>query len=74
MKGDLPININNWYLNDEIIKSNERGILISQTSKRTGMHYIESIHAKHAGEYKCIANNTTGFSDYKSYLVVPSNS
>lgn len=69
IKGDLPIEIN-WYLNEESIKSNERSFFISQTSKRTSMLNIESIHAKHAGAYKCVANNSAGFAEIKSILTV----
>lgn len=68
-KGDLPIDIY-WTLNSALIVNGENGFNIMKMNKRTSSLNMESLEAFHRGSYKCIANNSAGFSEYVAVLEV----
>ncbi|XP_029665490.1 Down syndrome cell adhesion molecule-like protein 1 homolog [Formica exsecta] len=60
LKGDLPIEIR-WSLNGELItRLTHLDITITNTGKKTSVLTIESVTARHAGEYSCVASNLVG--------------
>lgn len=60
VKGDLPIEIR-WSLNSEpITRLTHPDVAISNTGKKTSVLVIESVTARHAGEYSCVASNLVG--------------
>ncbi|XP_011645362.1 Down syndrome cell adhesion molecule-like protein Dscam2 isoform X7 [Pogonomyrmex barbatus] len=60
LKGDLPIEIR-WSLNGEIItRLTHPDVIITNTGKKTSLLTIESVTARHAGEYSCVASNLVG--------------
>jgi len=60
LKGDLPIEIR-WSLNGESITHVAHpDITITNTGKKTSVLTIESVTARHAGEYSCVASNLVG--------------
>lgn len=66
--GDLPIFFE-WTLNGEEIDSNS-DILIEKRGKRISSLMIESLKAKHAGNYTCRAKNVAGIVEHSSRLIV----
>lgn len=60
LKGDLPIELR-WSLNGEIITGfTHPDVTITNTGKKTSLLTIESVTARHAGEYSCVASNLVG--------------
>ncbi|XP_071629399.1 Down syndrome cell adhesion molecule 1 isoform X1 [Temnothorax longispinosus] len=79
IKGDLPIDII-WSFNGRVIdiangafdehNYDNPDIVISRSSKRASQLTIESVAARHAGEYSCTASNTAGTATHSSVLSV----
>ncbi|XP_020284775.1 Down syndrome cell adhesion molecule-like protein Dscam2 isoform X4 [Pseudomyrmex gracilis] len=79
IKGDLPIDLA-WSFNGRVIEIangafNEHNydnsdIVINRSSKRASTLTIESVAARHAGEYSCTASNTAGTATHSSVLSV----
>lgn len=79
IKGDLPIDII-WSFNGRVIdiangafdehNYDNPDIVISRSSKRASQLTIESVAARHAGEYSCTASNTAGSATHSSILSV----
>ncbi|XP_012058406.1 PREDICTED: Down syndrome cell adhesion molecule-like protein Dscam2 [Atta cephalotes] len=78
IKGDLPIDII-WSFNERVIDiangafdehNYNPDIVISRSSKRASQLTIESVAARHAGEYSCTASNTAGTATHSSVLSV----
>ncbi|XP_070160072.1 Down syndrome cell adhesion molecule 1 isoform X2 [Polyergus mexicanus] len=79
IKGDLPIDII-WSFNGRVIDTangafdehnyDNSDIVISRGSKRASQLTIESVAARHAGEYSCTASNTAGTATHSSVLSV----
>ncbi|XP_072765901.1 Down syndrome cell adhesion molecule 1 isoform X44 [Anoplolepis gracilipes] len=79
IKGDLPIDII-WSFNGRVIDTangafdehnyDNSDIVISRSSKRISQLTIESVAARHAGEYSCTASNTAGTATHSSVLSV----
>jgi len=78
IKGDLPIDII-WSFNGRVIDiangafdehNYNPDIVISRSSKRASQLTIESVAARHAGEYSCTASNTAGTATHSSVLSV----
>ncbi|XP_036142499.1 Down syndrome cell adhesion molecule-like protein Dscam2 isoform X7 [Monomorium pharaonis] len=79
IKGDLPIDIM-WSFNGRVIdiangafgehNYDNPDIVISRSSKRASQLTIESVAARHAGEYSCTASNTAGTATHSSILSV----
>ncbi|XP_025152782.1 Down syndrome cell adhesion molecule-like protein Dscam2 isoform X32 [Harpegnathos saltator] len=60
LKGDLPIEIQ-WSLNGEpITRLTHPDVTVSNSGKKTSVLIIESVTARHAGEYSCVASNLVG--------------
>lgn len=66
--GDLPINVR-WTLNGGEIESWHE-ILTEKRGKRINVLMIESLKAKHAGNYTCWADNIAGVVEQTSELIV----
>lgn len=66
--GDLPIHFI-WKLNYVPIESYFE-ILTEKRGKRINVLMIESLKAKHAGNYTCAAANAAGVVEYTSQLIV----
>uniref|UniRef100_A0A1A9V521 Ig-like domain-containing protein n=1 Tax=Glossina austeni TaxID=7395 RepID=A0A1A9V521_GLOAU len=66
--GDLPVNIS-WSLNDEAFEDYLE-IFTTKRGKRINELTIESVAAKHAGNYSCIAENRAGRVNYTAELKV----
>ncbi|XP_076655517.1 Down syndrome cell adhesion molecule 1 isoform X13 [Halictus rubicundus] len=78
IKGDLPLKIV-WSLNGRPIEAgrasgdhgyNSPDIVVSRGSKRISTLTIDSVAARHAGEYKCTATNAAGSTWHASVLSV----
>nr|XP_033326655.1 Down syndrome cell adhesion molecule-like protein Dscam2 isoform X23 [Megalopta genalis] len=78
IKGDLPLKIV-WSLNGRPIEvghaSGDHGfntpdIVVIRGSKRISTLTIDSVAARHAGEYKCTATNAAGSTSHTSVLSV----
>uniref|UniRef100_A0A182SAI8 Ig-like domain-containing protein n=1 Tax=Anopheles maculatus TaxID=74869 RepID=A0A182SAI8_9DIPT len=67
-KGDTPIEIN-WMFNGSKIFSND-GITITKSGQKMSLLYIESVQARHSGNYTCVARNKAGFVEHTSELKV----
>ena len=68
-KGDSPLQIN-WLFENEPIDITRRDIVVSKSGKRAKQLTIESVGAKHAGEYTCVAENSAGSRMRSAYLAV----
>lgn len=66
--GDLPINVI-WTHNRAPIEP-YMGILTEKRGKRIYTMMIESVKAKHAGNYTCLAENAAGIVEHTSELIV----
>lgn len=69
LKGDLPIEIT-WALNGEPIRPDRSDINILATTRKNSILSIESVAARHAGEYTCSASNKAGATSYSAILAV----
>lgn len=67
-KGDLPIDIT-WMFGDRQIEFGY-DMVISSSSKRLKQLTIETVAAKHAGEYTCVASNIAGSVSHTAVLEV----
>lgn len=69
-KGDLPIDIT-WAFNGQLVKElQDHDVLVASTNRKNSVLSIESVNAKHVGEYTCLASNHAGTASYSSYLAV----
>lgn len=59
VKGDLPLDIS-WMFNGNPIGSDQSDVNIIDNGKRHKQLTIESVSARHAGEYTCVASNIAG--------------
>lgn len=60
LKGDSPIEIH-WSLNGEpITPNNHPDTMITNSGRKTSVLTIDSVTARHAGEYSCVASNLAG--------------
>lgn len=66
--GDLPINVT-WTLNGDAIEPWQE-ILTEKRGKRINVLMIDSLKAKHAGNYTCWAKNGAGIIEHTSQLIV----
>ncbi|XP_032672567.1 Down syndrome cell adhesion molecule-like protein Dscam2 isoform X19 [Odontomachus brunneus] len=69
LKGDLPIEIT-WALNGEPIRPDRSDINILATTRKNSILSIESVAARHAGEYTCSASNRAGATSHSATLAV----
>lgn len=68
-KGDFPLEIS-WMFNGQPVNSDSHDLTVSETGKRTKQLTIDSVNAKHAGEYTCVASNVAGSSTRSAVLIV----
>jgi len=68
VKGDSPIHIV-WIFNGTELNSGE-GVTVMKSGMRLSSLSIESVRARHSGEYTCLARNAAGASNYTAYLHV----
>lgn len=61
-----------WAFNEEIITP-ERSEFTVTKSKRLSVLAIDSVTAKHAGEYTCTASNRAGATSHSAHLAVNGN-
>ncbi|XP_076374923.1 Down syndrome cell adhesion molecule 1 isoform X14 [Megalopta genalis] len=60
LKGDSPIEIR-WSFNGEpISRDTHPDVTITKTGKKNSVLIIDSVNARHAGEYTCVASNLVG--------------
>ncbi|XP_039227498.1 Down syndrome cell adhesion molecule-like protein Dscam2 isoform X33 [Drosophila yakuba] len=57
-KGDLPVDIY-WTKNGGRVYTND-GLIVTRNSQRLSVLSIESVRARHAGNYSCVATNNAG--------------
>lgn len=72
-KGDLPIKI--WWsltnaVDAERNLSTSDSVVIAQTGNKLSVINIESVEAKHRGNYTCYARNRAGIAQYSAYLSI----
>ncbi|KAJ8667920.1 hypothetical protein QAD02_009583, partial [Eretmocerus hayati] len=69
-KGDLPIEIS-WAFENKLLKDQpDHDVLVASTNKKNSVLSIESVNAKHVGEYTCLATNHAGTASYSAFLAV----
>lgn len=66
--GDLPLDVK-WLFNDRPI-SEIFGISTVKLGKRTYALTIDSVSAKHVGNFSCVASNAAGVDRYSAGLIV----
>ncbi|XP_043478458.1 Down syndrome cell adhesion molecule-like protein Dscam2 isoform X48 [Leptopilina heterotoma] len=59
VKGDLPLDIS-WMFNGNPIGSDQSDVNIIDNGKRHKQLTIDSVSARHAGEYTCVGSNIAG--------------
>ncbi|XP_071567210.1 Down syndrome cell adhesion molecule 1 isoform X1 [Temnothorax nylanderi] len=69
MKGDFPVKIV-WTFNGKPISMHYSDITITNINKHMSALSIESVAARHAGEYTCVATNRAGNVSHSTILVV----
>ncbi|XP_029035538.1 Down syndrome cell adhesion molecule-like protein Dscam2 isoform X21 [Osmia bicornis bicornis] len=69
MKGDFPVEIV-WKFNDRTIGFNDPDVTITRINKHMSALSIESVAARHAGEYTCVATNRAGNVSHSTTLAV----
>ena len=68
VKGDFPVNLT-WTFDDTPIDSSRPDVNII-INKRVSFLSIDSVAARHAGRYKCIASNAAGSDSHTAVLSV----
>lgn len=68
-KGDAPLEII-WTFDGRPIQSYHGDVIVSDTGKRVKQLTIESVAARHAGEYTCVASNAAGSVSHSATLDV----
>lgn len=70
VKGDLPIDIT-WAFNNKLLKDQQDlDVVVASTNKKNSVLSIESVSAKHVGNYSCLATNRAGTAAYSANLAV----
>nr|NP_001036502.1 down syndrome cell adhesion molecule 1, isoform AU [Drosophila melanogaster]ABI31053.1 down syndrome cell adhesion molecule 1, isoform AU [Drosophila melanogaster] len=67
-KGDLPVDIY-WTKNGGRVYTND-GLIVTRNSQRLSVLSIESVRARHAGNYSCVATNNAGAITQSAMLAV----
>lgn len=76
-KGDLPIQI--WwtiideYSDQERNLSTNDGVMITRNNQKISLLSIESVKARHRGNYSCYAKNKAGVAKFSSFLSITGN-
>lgn len=69
IKGDFPVEIS-FMFGDQPVKADHQDIVISESGRRAKQLTIESVGAKHAGDYTCVASNFAGSTSRTATLAV----
>lgn len=67
-KGDLPLDIY-WTRNGGRVFTND-GLVVTRNSQRINVLSIESVRARHAGNYSCVVTNNGGVTKQSALLAV----
>ena len=74
IKGDLPLNVwwtlTNSFSNIEYNLTSNDGVMITSYSKKVSLLTIESVKARHMGNYTCYAQNKAGLTQYNANLLI----
>ncbi|XP_015172313.1 PREDICTED: Down syndrome cell adhesion molecule-like protein Dscam2 isoform X32 [Polistes dominula] len=68
-KGDSPLEIT-WTFDGHPIDHDRMDVIVSNSGKRVKQLTIESVAARHAGEYTCVASNVAGSTSHSAKLDV----
>lgn len=68
-KGDSPLEIT-WTFDGRPINHDRMDVIVSDSGKRVKQLTIESVAARHAGEYTCVASNAAGSTSHSAKLEV----
>jgi hypothetical protein len=68
-KGDFPVKIT-WKFNGDPINPHDPDITITRINKHMSALSIESVAARHAGVYTCVATNRAGNVSHSDTLAV----
>nr|XP_033326678.1 Down syndrome cell adhesion molecule-like protein Dscam2 isoform X45 [Megalopta genalis] len=68
-KGDSPLEIT-WTFDSQPIRPDRMDVVVSSSGKRVKQLTIESVAARHAGEYTCVASNAAGSTSHSAKLDV----
>nr|XP_050870095.1 cell adhesion molecule Dscam2-like isoform X38 [Vespula vulgaris] len=68
-KGDSPLEIT-WTFDGRPINHDRMDVIVSDSGKRVKQLTIESVAARHAGEYTCVASNAAGSTSHSAKLDV----
>lgn len=70
IKGDLPLEIS-WDFNGTPIENHqETDMVVASTNRKNSVLSIESVAARHAGRYTCMASNVAGAATHSTILSV----
>lgn len=69
VKGDFPVTIV-WKFNGKAISSSDSDIIVTKINRHMSALSIESVAARHAGEYTCVATNRAGDVSHSTTLAV----
>jgi len=74
IKGDTPIKIW-WTLIDDFNKeernlSTNDGLMITRNNQKVSLLTIESVKARHRGNYSCYAQNKAGVTKQSAFLSI----
>ncbi|XP_044595946.1 Down syndrome cell adhesion molecule-like protein Dscam2 isoform X28 [Cotesia glomerata] len=69
VKGDFPVEIK-WRHNGKDIDSNNPETVVTRINRHMSAISIESVAARHAGEYSCVATNRAGNVSHSTILAV----
>ena len=73
-KGDLPIEV--WWTlvseqdGKEVNLTTNDGVMITKNSKKVSVMTIDSVKARHMGNYTCHAQNKAGLTQYNAHLLI----
>ena len=74
IKGDLPLTVwwtlANSFSNTEYNLTSNDGVMITRNSKKVSLLTIESVKARHMGNYTCYAQNKAGLTQYNANLLI----
>ncbi|XP_047359149.1 Down syndrome cell adhesion molecule-like protein Dscam2 isoform X18 [Vespa velutina] len=68
-KGDSPLEVT-WTFDGRPINHDRMDVIVSDSGKRVKQLIIESVAARHAGEYTCVASNAAGSTSHSAKLDV----
>lgn len=67
--GDLPLNIE-WSFNGQLVTASRPEMSTVKIGHRGMVLNIDSVNARHAGNYTCTGRNLAGSASYTAHLLV----